>query len=192
MNEEELKTLWLKDQTAPLIDFAGLQKLSDNWHDKLRRKARIDAWVQGITTVVCLVPVFYYPRLIFAAILVLILGVWYVRELNGLYKNGNFEVADATVIQSIRTKIESLKKYFWRTRIAVYVFVPLTLIAAFYGIGAFDTSSVTFGAWAVWLMKLILIAEIAAALFTEIYFKVLYTPALQELKNLLGQLESEE
>lgn len=191
MNEEELKTLWLNDQTAPLIDFARLQKLSNNWHDKLRRKARTDAWVQGITTIICLVPVFYYPRLIFAAILVLILGVWYVRELNGLYKDGIFEVANSNVSQSIQAKIEGLKRFFWRTRIAVYVFVPLTLIAVYYGIGTFDTTSVTFADWAIWLTIIILIAEIVVVIFTEIYLKILYMPALKELKDLSHQLDDE-
>lgn len=83
-------------------------------------------------------PVFFYPRLIFAAVLGFILGVWYVRELNGLYKDGKFQVESIAVSQSIKAKIETLKRYFWRTRIAVYVFMPLTLIAAYYGIGTFD------------------------------------------------------
>ena len=192
MNEEELKKIWKADQTAPEIDFAGLQKLSDDWYRKLRRKARIDAWAQGITTVACLVPVFFYPRLIFAAVLGFILGVWYVRELNGLYKDGKFQVESIAVSQSIKAKIETLKRYFWRTRIAVYVFMPLTLIAAYYGIGTFDNPSVTFTNWLIWLAKNLIIAEVAAVICTEIYLKILYKPALKELNNLVRQLEFEE
>ena len=192
MNEEELKNLWQKDQAAPEIDFAGLQKLSDDWHNKLRRKARIDAWAQGTTAVVCLLPVFFYPKMIFASVLVFIFGVWYVRELRGLYKDGSFEVDCIAVSQSIKAKIETLKRYFWRTRIAVYVGMPLTLIAAYYGFGTFDDPSVTFTNWAIWLMKIMIVAEVAIVISTEVYFKILYKPALKELKNLLRQLDSNE
>lgn len=192
MNEEELKQIWKADQTAPQIDFAGLQKLSDDWHGKLRRKARADAWAQGITTVACLVPVFFYPRLIFASILVFILGVWYVRELRGLYKDRSFEIESIAVSQSIKAKIETLKRYFWRTRIGVYFVLPLALIAAYYGIGTFDDPSVTFTNWAIWLTKMVIIAEVAAVISCEIYFMILYKPALKELENLQSQLDSNE
>ncbi|MGB7210315.1 MAG: hypothetical protein WBD27_16795 [Pyrinomonadaceae bacterium] len=192
MNEDELKQLWKADGSSPTIDFAGLQKLSDDWHDKLRRKARIDAWLQGITTVVSLVPVFFYPRLIFAAILVLILGVWYVRKLRGLYNDGRFEIGSIAVRQSIKAKIKDLNSFFWRTRTAVYVFTPLTLIAVYYGIGAFDRSSVTFINWVISLSKILIIAEVAVVTCTEIYFKLIYKPAMNELKTLLLQLDTLE
>ena len=192
MKEEELKKIWKADQTAPQIDFAGLQKLSDDSHNRLRRKLRIDAFAQGITTVACFTSVFYYPKMIFASVLVFILGVWYVRELRGLYKDGSFEVDSIAVSQSIKAKIETLKRYFWRTRIAVYVFMPLILIATYYGVGIFDTPSFTFTDYVIWVTIIIIFAETAAVIFTEIYFKILYTPALDELKNLLRQLDSDE
>ncbi len=192
MNEDELKQLWRADRSSPTIDFAGLQKLSDDWHNKLRRKARIYAWAQGITAVACLVPVFFYPKLIFAAVLVFILGVWYVRELRGLYNYGKFEIGSIAVRQTIKAKIKDLKSYFWRTRIAVYAFTPLTLIAAYYGIGTFDKPSVTFINWVIWLSKILIIAEIAVIICTEIYFKLLYKPALNDLKKMLRQLDTNE
>lgn len=192
MNEEELKKLWQKDQTAPQIDFARLQKLSADWHKKLRRKLRIDVWAQGITTVACLMPVFYYPKMIFASVLVFILGVWYVRELRGLYKIGKFEVDSISVSQSVKAQIETLKKFFWRTRIAVYVLMPLILIAAYYGLGTFDKPEVIFTHWLIRLTKILIVAEVPTVILCEIYFKILYKPALKELKNLLRQLDSNE
>ena len=192
MNEDELKQLWKADRSSPTIDFAGLQKLSDDWHNKLRRKARIDAWVQGATSVACLIPVVFYPKLIFAAILVFILGVWYVREVRGLYIDGKFEIGSIDVRQTIKMKIKNLNSYFWRTRIAVYVFTPLTLIAAYYGIGAFDRPSVTIINWVIWLSKILIIAEVAVIICTEIYFNILYKPALSDLKKMLRQLDTNE
>ena len=79
MNEEELRDLWKTEVKIPEINIAKLQKVSDDWYKRLRRKARIDVWAQGLTTAACCIPVFFYPRLIFAAVLVLILGIWYVR-----------------------------------------------------------------------------------------------------------------
>ena len=70
--------------------------------------------------------------------------------------------------------------------------MPLTLIAAYYGIGTFDNPSVTFTNWVIWLAKILIIAEIAAVIFCEIYFIILYKPSLKELENLQRQLDSNE
>ena len=191
MNEEELKTIWQNDKLSSTISSAELKALADQLQIKLRRNARIDAWVQACTTAACFIPVLFYPRLIFAALLALILGIWYVRKIREFYKDGHFLEPDrATVSKSINAKIENLKSFFWQTRIAVYIFVPLMLTATYYGIGAFDNPTVSFERRFTSLTKLILIAEILSVICCEIYFWVAYKPALKKLKEILQQLDS--
>ena len=120
MNEEELKKLWQSEQTAPMIDFAELQKSLNIWHDQLRRKVKIDIWAQGVTVALCFIPVFFYPKFIFFALVMLILGIWYIPELRKLYKYENVETGN--VKESLNAKISTMQNYFRRTRIAMYVF----------------------------------------------------------------------
>ncbi len=195
MNDEELKELkklWKTESKMPTVDIDGLKKLSDDGYRKLRRKARIDSWVQGLTAVACLIPVFFYPRLIFAAFLALILGVWYIRELRGLYKGWRFNIASVSVRESTKARLEYLKRFFWRTRVAVYIFAPLTLTATFFGLGYFENPGVTPDRWIIWLAKNILITEVLTVIFCEIYFAFLYKPALKELREISRQLDSTE
>jgi hypothetical protein len=191
MNEDDLKALWQNDKHSVTINSAELKTLADRLQIKLRRNARIDVWVQAITTAACFIPVFFYPRLIFAAILAMILGIWYVRKIRVLYNDGHFLEPDrATVSESISAEIKNLKSFFWQTRIAVYIFVPLMLTATYYGIGAFDNPAVSFERRAVSLTKLIMIAEISSVICCEIYFWIAYKPAVKKLKGILRQMNS--
>lgn len=191
MNEEELKKIWQADRNAPTIEFAALQKSLTIWHDKLHRKVRIDVWAQGIAAALTLIPVFFYPKMIFLSVFGIVLGAWYIRELRGLYQSENNQADGGGVKQSLNMKILTMKNYFRRTRIAMYVFSPLAIPAFFYGLGSFDKSSMTFAEWTILLIKLGAVFEIIIFIATEIYFKVVYTPALNELENLLRQLESD-
>ena len=191
MNEDDLKAIWQNDKYSATISSAELKALADQLQIKLRRNARIDVWVQAITTAACFIPVFFYTRLIFAAILALILGIWYVRKIRGFYKDEHFlEPDSATVSESINAEIENLKGFFWRARIAVYIFVPLMLIATYYGIGFFDDPAVSLEHRAIRLTKITLIAEILSVIFCEIYFWIAYKPAVKKLKEILRQLNS--
>lgn len=192
MNDEELKTLWNTESNTPTVNIAKLRKLSDDWQRKLGRKARIDVWVQGITTSVCFIPVFFYPRLIFAAFLALILGVWYVRELRGLYKGWRFDLESISVRESTKARIEYLKRFFWRGRIAAYVFVPMTLMTTYYGLGYFDNFGISRERWVVRLAIILPIAEILTAIFCEIYLLITYKPVLKELREISRQLDSSD
>ncbi|MBK8465023.1 MAG: hypothetical protein IPL32_04260 [Chloracidobacterium sp.] len=191
MNDDDLKAIWQNDKLSTTISSAELKTLADQLQIKLRRNARIDFWVQAITTAACFIPVFFYPRLIFAAMLALILGIWYVRKIRGLYKDGHFLEPDrATVSESINAEVKNLKSFFWQTRIAVYIFVPLMLTATYYGIGSFDNPTVSIERRAVSLAKLILIAEISSVICCEIYFWMAYKPAVKKLTEVLRQLNS--
>jgi len=192
MNEKELRKIWQADQTAPTIDFAALHKSLNVWRDKLRRKVRVDIWAQGIAAAITVISVFFYPKMIFLALLCIILGIWYIRQLRGLYKLETSEANEGGLKQSLNMKILTIKNYFRQTRIAMYVFSPLAIPAFFYGLGSLGKPSVSFAEGVYSLIKLLVISEILIIIATEIYFKILYTPALNELKNLLRQLESDE
>jgi hypothetical protein len=80
--------------------------------------------------------VFFYPRLIFAVVLVVILGVWYVRDLRRLYEGWVLNPESASIRESMKRKMEFLQRFLWRTRIVVYIAVPLTLLLTYYGVGS--------------------------------------------------------
>lgn len=192
MNDEELKKIWQTEADAPTVDVTRLSKLSADWERKWSRKARIDAWVQGITTAACLIPVFIYPRLIFAALVVVILGVWYVRDLRRLYKSWSLDPVSVSVSESTSAKIEYLNRFLWRTRIVVYLAVPATLLLTYYGLGFFEDSGIMSERWIKRLAIILPIAEILTVFFCEIYFLVLYRPALKELRDISQQLGAGE
>jgi len=192
MNEEELKKLWKADQTAPTIDFAIFQKSLIAWQNKLRRKAGIDIWVQSIITVLVLVSVYFYPKMIFLGLYTVVLCIWYVRELRRLYKPEISEVNDFAVRHSLNAKIQTMKNYFRRTRVVTYLSVLLVLPAAYYGLNIFDNPSITTSDIIRSLIFTLILCEILIVIVTEIYFAILYTPALNELKKLLRQLDANE
>lgn len=191
MNEEELKNLWKTDRTAPRVNFAVLQKSLNVWHDKLRRKVKTEIVMQGAATAVSLIPAFFFPKMIFASLFVLILGVWYIRELRGLYKEETAENY-LDIKHSLNKKILTLKQFIRRTRFAMYVFTPLIIPALFYGLNVFNNPSIAVTELIRSLSIFFIIYEIITFIATEIYFKILYTPALKELENLARQLDSDE
>lgn len=190
MNEEELKELWKGGEGAPTIDLMLLRDSSNIWRDKLRRKTRIDIWAQSITTALTLVPVLFYPRMIIASLMVVILGIWYVRELRMLSQPKGTDADDISVRDLLNAKILALQSYFRRTRFVVYVLCLPIVPAAFYGAGFFDQSGVALADWAFWLLKILAIYELGVVIGTEIYFKITYTPVLNELRSLSRQLDA--
>ena len=196
MNEEELRELWQTDRAAPTVDFALFQKSLTAWQKKLRRKARIDIWFQSIATALYFISVFFHPRLIFAYVLVVILCVWYVRELRRLSELENGEADYAVVKHSLSQKIQRMKNYFRRTRFVMYALTPLIFHASIYGMGYYDKPPIDPADWTSLVIKSIVFStilyEILTFIATEIYFKILYAPALNDLKNLLRELDSDE
>lgn len=192
MNEDELKKIWQTDQTAPIVNFGQFQNLLKAWNSKLRRKVVVDIGMQIIATVLTVMLVFFLPKMFILALMMVIICIWYVRELRGLYKLDSGGTNYTGVKNLLETKIQTMKNYFRRTRIVMYIIMPLVIPAAFYGIEMFDKLSANFTDSAYLLIEFFLIFEILVFIATEIYFKILYTPALDELKNLLRQLNTEE
>ena len=191
MNSEDMKTIWQTGAGLPDMQLSRLRQMADNWQKRLRRNAQIETWVQGIVTAACFIPVFFYPKLIFAAILVTILCVWYIRELRRLSASQSHEGA-GSVLQTTRAKMAVLKSYMWHTRVAVIVALPLVMLTMYYGIGTFDRPGFTFAnAWPS-LAKLIALGEIGVIIGNEIYFKMMYRPGLNELNSLLAELDEGE
>jgi len=191
MNEEELKRIWqTADRAEPMIDYDGLQASLRRWRDKLRRKAKIEIWMQIATVVLNFVPAFFYPKWIVFALGVAALGVWYIPELRKIYKPETIK-SDEDARQSLNTAISTMKRYFRRTRIVLYVFSPLLVPAAFYGLGYFEYPSISLTIWVLWIIFITLICEAAIITFNEIYFAIVYKPALNELNALLQDLESD-
>ena len=192
MNEEELKRLWqAEDHSAPKIDFAALDKSLNDWHEKLRRKVRAEIPVQIAMVALSFGLVFYSPRLIFFALGVAALGAWYIPELRRLSRQETSSSAAAAsdVREALNRKLATMKRYFRRTRIALYVFSPILIPVAFWGLGHFDHQGIGFGVYALSVGFFTLFYEAAAILINEIFFALTYKPAYKELKELLRQLD---
>ena len=189
MNEEELKTLWQTESTAPTIDFERVEKTSSDIQNRLRRKVKIEIWVQIAATVAAIIPVFFYPKMVFVALFAIALCVWYVPELRKLYQPESGESARLSVKDLLILKIRTMKDFFRRTRFVMYVLTPFIYPFVEYGLGAYENSAksiaVTVGLTAVTMI----IFDIAIIVMTELYFKILYKPVLTEWENLLYELE---
>ena len=188
MNEQDLKNLWQTEQTAPQIDFARVEKLFNSLENKLRRNVRIEIAVQILTTIATLGSVIFYPKMIFFALSIIALCIWYVPELRGLYKMET-QSDHLSVKELLNLKVRKLKNFFRRTRLVTYIFTPWAFILAYYGLGVLDDPKITASALLKYLMIVIPILEISVIIATEIYFKILYKPTLKKVENLLDELK---
>lgn len=189
MNEEELKEIWQLDQTAPDIDFSKLQVLLDDWQNRLRRKVKADLWAQSIASVVAIILVILYPAALLALIILAVIGAWYFWELGRLYKQESMQAEDLSVKQSLNLRILNLKRFFRRTRIAMYVFSPLIIPALFYGMMRANLISTNFSDWYYLLVKAVIVFEIVMVVMGEAYARILYFPSLRELETLFKELD---
>lgn len=191
MNEEELKSIWNADQSEPAISYARLQTSLQHWNDGTRRKVQIETWVQIATVVLNFVPAIFYPKWIIFSLGVAVLGIWYIPELRRFSKLETAELSD-DVQRTLDLKILTMRRYFRRTRIALYACSPLLVPAALYGIGYFDDQEASLTARVLWTVLLTLICEAAIVVLNEIFFFVVYKPALKELENLSQQLKLDQ
>lgn len=192
MNETELKQLWQDEQATPKIDFAVLSKHLDAWRSKLRKKAMMDTWIQvgGAGIIVGLA--LYNSKLIALSVFCVAIAIWYVRDLRGFYNGDDAELNSIDLKQSLNLKKAKMKAYFLRTRILMYAVMPLSVPLIFYSFGSFDPPSIKIGHWTFSLIESLIGFEIISIVVTEIWFALIYWPALKELKGLLKELDSNQ
>ncbi len=189
MNELELKKLWQTAQSAPTINFERVEKTSNDIQNRLRRKVKIEVWVQIAATAATIIPVFFFPKMIFVALFAIAMTVWYVPELRKLYQPESSEAVSLPVKDLLILKIQTMKNFFRRTRFVMYVFAPFTYPLMLFGLGNFENSTKSISTIILANVITVIITEIAIILLTEWYFKVLYKPVLEEWENLLYELE---
>jgi hypothetical protein len=189
MNEEELKKLWQTAKSAPTIDFDRVEKTSNDIQKRLRRTVKIEIWVQIAVTVAAIIPVFFYPKMIFVALVTIALCIWYVPELRKLYQSENIESARLSVKDSLRLKIQTMKNFFRRTRFVTYIFAPFAYPLTQFGLGNYENSTKSVAVIVATTVITLIITEIVIIFLTEKYFKIVYKPVLEEWENLLYELE---
>jgi hypothetical protein len=192
MNEEKLKKIWQTEQSALAIDLAGFQNSLSAWQDNLRRKIKIDIAAQILLLGVALVLVLFYPKLFFMFWFGVVLAAWYIWEIFRLYRAEKEPAHPETVKQFLAGKILKMKNLIWRTRIVAY-FLPLVLVpAGYYALDYFDDASLTLQRKIFSVIFTIALTELVCGISMEIYFRIFYSGALKELKDLLWQLNSDE
>jgi hypothetical protein len=192
MNEEKLKKIWQTDQAAPAIDFAGLYDALTFWRDKLRRKIRIDIGMQVFFLAITLVLVLFYPKLFFMFWFGVALAAWYIWEIIRLYRRENEPAPAETAKQFLTEEFLNMKSLIRRTRFVAY-FIPLILVpAGYYALDYFDNASLTIRDKILSVLLTIALTELICAVLMEIYFRIFYSGAVKELKDLLRQLDSDD
>lgn len=192
MNEEELRELWRSaGQDAPAIDPKPIGKVSDDWRKRVRRNAKIDITIQIGVTALAVITCIFRPQLWLFTLLMIPICIWYVRELRELYRLDTAR-ADLPVRELLESKIQTFEKFFWRTRFVVYAVNPLAIHAFFYGFGLYKGLPNDPDYTSILIKSIIFVTalyEVAAVIANEIYFKLVYKPAYNQLKDLCEQLK---
>lgn len=192
MNEEELKKIWqIADYAeAPTIDFVALQILIGDKQAKLRRKIKIDATIQSVSLVAVLIFLWFYPKLFFLFWAALAIAAWYVWEISQFYRLEKQSENGGSVRQLLNEKLRTLKNFVRRVRLVMYC-LPLVLVpATCYALGFYESGAI-FQNKTNSIIFTLVVAEIAAVVLTEIYFKIFYSAAINALNDLLRQLDSD-
>lgn len=186
MNEDELKQLWNKDKTqkAPAINFSALEGNLRGWEAKLRRKIKIDIFFNAAVYVLLVPFVFIYPRVLHLAPLIVFIWVWYLWETLRIYRQD--KEFTLTTRQYLETKKRYLQNYITRTRWILYVLSPL---CAFGGVYVVDLHRQILQS-PVSTAALLIFSFAFMILIVEIYVRKVYQPSVNELKELLAQLDS--
>lgn len=189
MNEEDLKNIWQTDYSAPTIDFSALKNSFNDWHDKLRRKIRIDIAAQIVSVAIVLILVLFHQKLFFMFWFAVAVGIWYVRKILVFYRLEKHFAGDAKLFLS--EKLRMMKSFINQARLILYA-APLFLIpGAFYAFGYFNGAA-TSRELLYSVLFTVAIGEITAIVLMEIYFKIFYGSAIAKLKDLLRQLNFDE
>lgn len=186
MNEEDLKTIWKKDEPFPLetFDFERIKTAALDSQKKLQRKIRWDISV-NVLLYVLISPVFYYfPRIVVVLPFMLAVWIWYFREIFKIYRYDNDFRKQANIKKFLAGKEKLLTNYITQTRYIGYFGMPFVLLICYAGMTSFTylkQNPVNF------LLSLVS-SEILIFVIFELYIKKIYAPVIDELKDLLQQL----
>ena len=190
MNEKKLIELWKSGDAkdSPTINFEQIQKNRNIWRKKLRRKIKLDILASAVFYI-ALVPIcFVLPKLIYFLPVIALMSVLGYRELWRIYKQETKTEEHKSIKEFLQKKNLIITNYVRGTRIILYSTIPLFVLASF-------LVQVTFE----WILDhlirvflILVISEVFAIIFNELYLKIMYLPSIKESKELLKQLESEE
>ncbi len=190
MNEQELKELWKSDEPIDLrnVNFEKIQENVTAWQGKLRRKIKLDIFI-NILGYVLLIPVFYIlPKLLYLSPIFAVIWIWYLWELWRIYKleTKSFGFEDTRL--HLEEKKTYLENYILRTRLILYVSTPFII---FVTVWIFSGLKTIFENPTNLIIGIILLG-IVSVIIGEIYVRLIYSPSVKKLKGLLAQLTSEE
>lgn len=189
MNEQELKEIWktTDSQDLPEIDFEAVKKNIAGWHDKLRRKIKIDILI-NVLFYIAVIPAFIaYPKILYFAPLIIIIWIWYLWELLRIYKHETASADGENTKEFLKKKTRLLTGYIWQTRVIAYSITPFLVIAAL----LVNTTFKKLLENAAGIFLLILVFEILVLAIVEIYIRIIYFPSIKKSRELIKQLESE-
>ena len=187
MNEQELKEIWKSGEPSDLqnVDFEKIRKNIKTWQDKLRRKIKTDIFL-NLLTYILLLPFFYFmPKLVYLTPVMAIIWAWYLWELLRIYKLETKSFGVENTKLHLEKKKNYLKNYIFRTRLILYVSTPFIILLSLW---IFISSKAVVENPAVIAVGIILV-EILVAVICEIYVRLVYSPSVKKLEDLLLQLE---
>ncbi|MGI8544769.1 MAG: hypothetical protein ACR2MD_15010 [Aridibacter sp.] len=189
MNENELKDLWNSEdsKTLPKIDFEQIEKNINGWNDKLHRRLNIEFFL-GIVCFVAFIPISYLlPEFMYYLPIIAMFSVWYYWELWRIYKEKNESNDLRSTKEFLKYKTSNLTNFINRTRIITYSMIPFLAFSTLFFNLTFEEIK---EGW-IRVLILLIVLDIFAVAFCEIYFRFMYFSSIKTAKELLKQLESE-
>jgi hypothetical protein len=190
MNEEQLKEIWKREKAENVlaVDFERVQKDLFVWQGKLRRKIKLDI-LANVLVYIFLIPVFIIlPKLLYLSPFLILVWIWYLWETLRIYKQETNFGKFGNTRDYLANKKKLLENFSTRTRYIVYIGVPLIGLQALYVLCYLDKMLEE----PLVLMAVLIFDEIFISILTETYLRKVYAPSINELKDLLQQLESDE
>lgn len=186
MNEEELKAIWQKNENLSLenIDFERIKQLSLQSQQKLRRKIIWDIAITALVNILCL-PVFWSdPKLLIIVPVMTAIWVWYLWEMNRLYKLETDIQKFDSLKDFLLRKQTLLQGYIKRSRYIAYISSPFLFLLIIFILTPFE-KLIEF-----WLRVLVslIFTQIIIVILIELWLHGLYHPPLDETEDLLRQL----
>lgn len=190
MNENELKELWKSEESKslPIINFEKVQKNIASWQNKLHQKIKFDVIISGAFYLILIPLCFVLPKLAYFMPIILLIALWGYWKMWGIYQLETKTDDYKTIKEFLTKKNGMLSNYIRRTRQIVYLTMPLFVIATI-------LVQVTFNEFLeMWVrvIFLVIFLEIFAIIFSEVYFRIMYIPAIRKSQELIEQLESEK